>query len=154
MSPGEGPSVVGESIVRRPSRREAPPPFQLLRQKAGFLESLWNVKLCDWHAETEKIETLGSSRMTKILEEIGAESDAGIKLGGGGRRVFSLESKGRRRRGKISERGGRRNRFPFFFRPGQSYSHPCHNRYDSLPGPIIGATMSTTIYSLDRTDQR
>lgn len=29
---------------------------------------------------TEKIETLGSSRMTKILEEIGAESDVGIKL--------------------------------------------------------------------------
>ena len=29
------------------------------------------------HAETEKIETLGSSRMTKILEEIGAESGAG-----------------------------------------------------------------------------
>lgn len=28
------------------------------------------------HAETEKIETLGSSRMTKILEEIGAESGA------------------------------------------------------------------------------
>lgn len=72
--------------MRRPSRREAPPPFQLLRQKAGFLESLWNVKLCDWHAENgEKIETLGSSRMTKILEEIGAESDAGIKLGGGWR---------------------------------------------------------------------
>lgn len=36
------------------------------------------------HAETEKIETLGSSRMTKILEEIGAESGAGrIKPGEG-----------------------------------------------------------------------
>lgn len=122
--------------MQRPSRRERAAAVSIVKTKSRIPRESVECKALRLARRTEKIETLGSSRMTKILEEIGAESDAGIKLngeGGWGQRVFSLESKGRRRRREISKREGKRNLFPFF----------------SRPATLISATIDTT-RSLDR----
>lgn len=65
-----------KSIVRSPRLRERRR-FNCETKSRIPRESAECKAVRERHAETEKIETLGSSRMTKILEEIGAESDAG-----------------------------------------------------------------------------